>query len=82
MIMSMNTAAVRPQDFAIPATSEAGRGAGVLDRVWKRFVDAQMRAASATVARQMQSLSTDHLRALGLSDSEIKDLRTKGRLVR
>jgi len=80
MIMSMNTAAARPQDFA--GSIGAGKTTSFFKRMGQAFVDAQTRAAHATVARQMQTLSTDHLHALGLSDAEIKELRASGMLKR
>lgn len=61
-----------------PANTE---GRGVFQRAMDTFIDARMRSARAAVARELGTLSDDHLRSLGLGDAELKALRETGRLI-
>lgn len=42
------------------------------------IIEARMREAQVKVARHLKSMSNEHLRAFGLSDTEIEELRVTG----
>jgi uncharacterized protein YjiS (DUF1127 family) len=79
MIMSTQATAGSVSAY-VGARPKTNEGKGWVQRTMDAFVAARMRTARATVARELGTLSDDHLKALGLSDADIKSLRQTGRL--
>ena len=80
MIMSTQATADAVSTY-VSARPDKAEGRGFFPRAMDTFVEARMRAARAVVARELGTLSDDHLKTLGLSDAELKTLRQTGRLI-
>ncbi|MGF1650624.1 MAG: hypothetical protein ACFCUN_09240 [Hyphomicrobiaceae bacterium] len=78
--MSSQTQSLGTVGRAHSGGSEQATRAGFLSRLVDRFVDARMRAARATVARELALYSDDHLKTLGLTEAQVQVLRSTGRV--
>lgn len=80
MIMSTHVSALNARDYVGASDAAVTGRPSRLSRWFDGFVKGQERAAAVRIAREIQHLSDDHLKVLGLSDDQIADLRSNGRL--
>lgn len=79
MIMSMQATFGAADGAVDGAASQRRGGPGFFSRLARRFIDARTQTAKARVQYELGGLSDSHLRALGLTDRQITDLRFAGR---
>lgn len=80
MIMSTQATAETISTY-VDARPDPASERGFFQRAMDAFVRSRMMSARAVVARELNTLSDDHLKALGLSDDEVTGLRKTGRLI-
>lgn len=79
MIMSTQATAYESVPFTGEREAKSAKP-GFMARLYAAFVEAQTRAARARVARELNGLPVEHLKALGLEDPQIQSLRKDGKL--